>query len=485
MAHGYGWIIGKLLPVSILVLLVYCVLLGLTWWTFHIAPTGFIPQQDQGRLIVSIQLPDSASLQRTQAAIAKIDKITRETEGVAHTVVFAGMSFILQANSTNFGSMFVVLKPFDERQSPHLRDTAIMKKLRKAWGEKVKEAVVTVYGSSPIPGLGTAGGFKFVVEDRGGLGLKALQTQVESLTRKLAEVPGLNNVSSQFRSSTPQIYLDIDRTKVASMGVSLDDVTQTLDIYLGSLYVTSYNEFGRIWQVTIQAEGTFRNRVEDIALLQVRNQSGQMVLLGALVSPRDTGGPISVTRYNLSIAATIQGNIQGVSTGDAIIAIDQIASASLPLSMKTEWTELMYLQLRAGNTAMYIFALSVICVFLALAALYESWSLPLAVILVVPLCLLCSVSSVLFTGRDVNIFVQIGLVVLVGLACKNAILIVEYAKQSPAGGPDGVRGNRGVVEAAAAADPDDFVRLHLRRRAADARLGRRSGDAPLSGDRRV
>jgi multidrug efflux pump len=326
--------------------------------------------------------------------------------------------------------MFVVLDPFDKRQKPELRDTAIMAKLRKEWAEKVKEAKVTVYGASPVPGLGVAGGFKLIVEDRGDLGLVALQTQTDEIVRKLKDLPSLSNVATQFRSKTPQLYLDIDRSKVASLGVSLDDVNQTLDMYLGSLYVNSFNAFGRDWQVTVQAEGTYRNRVEDINLFQVRNKTGQMVPLGTLVTPKDVLGPISVTRYNLFTAASLNGNIQnGFSTGDAIKEIEKIAGETLPISMKSEWTELMFMQIRAGNTAMYVFLLGVVCVFLALSALYESWSLPLAVILVVPLCLLCSVAGVRWSNRDVNIFVQIGLVVLVGLACKNAILIVEYARQ--------------------------------------------------------
>ena len=349
---------------------------------------------------------------------------------MAHTVGMAGTSFLLQANSSNFASMFIVLDPFDKRQLPELRDTAIMATLSKAWAAKVKDAQVTVYGASPIPGLGTAGGFKIIVEDRGGLGLTALQNQTEELVRKLKDQPGLNSVSTQFRSNTPQLYLDVDRAKVASLGVSLDDVNQTLDMYLGSLYVNSYNDFGRHWQVTIQAEGGYRDRIEDINLFQVRNKSGQMVPLGTLIHAREIGGPISVTRYNLYTAASINGNVQnGFSTGDAIKNINQATADTLPLSMKAEWTDIMFMQIKAGDTAMYVFALSVICVFLALSALYESWTLPLAVILVVPMCMLCSAAAVLFTHRDVNIFVQIGLVVLVGLACKNAILIVEYAKQ--------------------------------------------------------
>jgi multidrug efflux pump len=430
MSSGYARSVGGLLRVSVLVVLVYGGLLALTWWTFQKAPTGFIPQQDQGRLIANIQLPDSASLERTKAALAKVEAITRQTPGVAHTVAFAGMSFLLQANSSNFASMFIVLDPFDKRQKPELRDTAIMNSLSKAWAENVGEAQVTVLGASPVPGLGTAGGFKFVIEDRGDLGLVALQQQTDGLIRKLKDVPGLSRVTTQFRSKTPQLFLDIDRDKAASLGVSLDDVNQTLDMFMGSRYVNSFNAFGRHWQVTVQADGSYRSAAERLNLFQVRNRFGQMVLLGTLVHLREIAGPIAVPRYNLYTAASVSGNIRtGYSTGDAIKTIDALAGENLPLSMKADWTELMFMQKRAGDTSIYIFFLAIVSVFLALSALYESWSLPLAVILVVPLCLLCSVTGVLATARDVNIFVQIGLVVLVGLACKNAILVVEYAKQ--------------------------------------------------------
>jgi multidrug efflux pump len=430
MAAVYGWTVGKTLRVSVLVLGVYGGLLVLTWYVFEKAPTGFIPQQDQGRLIVNVQLPDSASLQRTMAAVKQVEKVALRTKGVAHTVAFSGMSFLLQTTSPNFASMFIVLDPFDQRQGPGLRDQDIMARMKKGWAEEVKDATVTVYPSSPIPGLGTAGGFKLVIEDRGDLGLDNLQRRTDAVVRKLREVKGLNNVATAFRSNTPQLFLDIDRAKCATVGVPLNDVNQTLDMYLGSLYVNSFNDFGRHWQVTIQAEGQFRNQPQDINLFQVRNQAGQMVPLGTLVRLKEVGGPLSVTRYNLYRAATINGNIQtGFSTGDAIKTIEEISNDTLPLTMKADWTELMFLQKQAGNTATFVFLLAIVSVFLALSALYESWALPLAVILVVPLCLLCSVAGVRWTNRDVNIFVQIGLVVLVGLACKNAILIVEYAKQ--------------------------------------------------------
>ena len=408
----------------------------LTYWVFQHAPTGFIPQQDQGRLIVNVQLPDSASLQRTQAAMALVDEIARETPGVAHTVTISGMSFLLQSNASNFGSMFIVLDPFDERRAPGLHAEDIMARLLPEFRKRVKDAMVSVRNSSPIPGLGVAGGFKIMVEDRGGRGLADLQSQTDGLTRKLQDVPGLADVQTGFRSNAPQIYLDIDRTKSVALGVPFEDVNQTLSMFLGSLYVNSFNQFGRHWQVTVQAEGHYRDRIEALNLFQVRNKWGQMVPLGTLVNVNqvksDRGGPIVVTRYNLYTSASITGNmLPGFSSGDAIASINEVAGESLPLSMTGEWTELMFVQIRAAerNPALYVFGLAVVSVFLALAALYESWALPLAVILVVPMCLFCSVSGVRYTNRDVNIFVQIGLVVLVGLACKNAILIVEYAKQ--------------------------------------------------------
>jgi multidrug efflux pump len=430
ITSGYGWSVGRMLRVNAAVLAAYGFLLLLTGYVMYKSPTGFIPQQDQGRLIVSVQLPDSASLERTKKAVAKVEQVALKTKGVGHMVSMAGMSFILQANSPNFASGFIVLKPFDERLRQGLSDVVIMNNLRKAWLREVPEAAVTVLGASPIPGLGTAGGFKFMVEDRGGLGLRALQSHSESLVDDLKKKPSVGTATTQFRSKTPQLFLEIDRSKVFSLGCSLDDVNQTLDMFLGSVYVNSYNAFGRHWQVTAQAEDHFRDSVSDIRLFAVRNNQNQMVTLGTLTEPRLIGGPISITRYNLHASASVNGTVQkGFSDADTIHTIDQDASDKLPLSMRAEWTELMYLQVTAGNTGMYVFALAALFVFLVLSALYESWSLPAAVILVVPLCLLCSLSGVLITGRDVNIFVQIGLVVLLALACKNAILIVDFGKQ--------------------------------------------------------
>ena len=429
---AYAWAVGKLLRVNVLVLLAYAALLVWTNSLFQHAPRGFVPQQDQGRIYCHVQLPDSASLQRTREAMAKIEKIILETPGVAHVQTVAGYSFPLAANGPNFGSMFVNLDPFDKRRSPSLRDTEIIGKLRGALFQQVKEAQVQMFSAPPIPGLSVVGGFKIMVEQVG-LDLNTLGRQTDALVSELSDRkkhPGLVDVSTQFRAKTPQLYLDIDRSKAYALGVSLAEADQTLAIYLGSLYVNSFNVFGRHWQVNVQAEGDYRNRPSDINLLQVRNNRGQMVPLGTLTALREQSGPVFVNRYNLYTAASISGGLRpGVSSGEVIADVDRVSAATLPLSMKTDWTELMFMQIRAGDTTLFVFGFAVVCVFLALAALYESWSLPLAVILAVPLCLLWSLAGVLMAGDSVNIFVQIGLVVLVGLACKNSILIVEFARR--------------------------------------------------------
>jgi multidrug efflux pump len=426
---AYARAVGRLVRLSLVVLVVYAGLLFLTYTMFMRAPIGFVPEQDQGRIIISIQLPDSASLQRTTQVMRLVDDIVRATPGVNHSLSAAGMSLIMSANSSNFGTMFLILDPFEQRNTPDLSANAIMGRLRREFAAKVRDADIKVFGAPAVPGLGVAGGFKVMVEDRGGLGLGPLQQQTDSLVAKMQQDPALVGVLTQFRSRTPQLYLDVDRTKVQALGVNLNDVNQTMQIYLGSMYVNSFNAFGRHWQVNLQAEGQYRTRTEDVGLLQVRNEWGEMVPLGTLVTLRSVNGPVSVTRYDLYTAAAVSGNVRpDVSSGEAIAAVDRVAAESLPRSMTIEWTELFYLQIRTGNTAIYVFVLAVVFVFLALAALYESWALPLAVILVVPLCLLCSVGGVLLAGKSVDIFVQIGLVVLVGLACKNAILIVEFAE---------------------------------------------------------
>jgi multidrug efflux pump len=426
---AYLWGVGKLLRMSLLVLVVYGGLLYLTGWSFNRMPTGFIPNQDQGYMFVTVQLPDSASLHRTVEAMNHVDEIVRSTEGVAHVIRICGMSFVLGANGSHVGTMFVVLQPFEERHAPELSADAIAKTLRKRLYEEVLEAKVGVFGAPPVRGLGSTGGFKLMIEDRGNDGPVALQEQTDNLVREGSQGRGLVGLMSIFSANTPQLYVDIDRTKCKTMGVALSDVFDTLQIDLGGLYVNDFNQFGRTFQVNCQADVPFRMQPDDLRRLQVRNRKGDMVPLGTVAVLEDRGGPFVITRYNMYPAAAVNGAYTpDMSTGDVIAAVERLAAAVLPSSMACEWTELMYLQLIAGSTTFFVFGGAVMLVFLVLAGQYESWSLPLAVILVVPMCILFSVAGVALARMDINIFTQIGFVVLVGLASKNAILIVEFAK---------------------------------------------------------
>jgi hydrophobe/amphiphile efflux-1 (HAE1) family protein len=427
----YARLVGGLLRTSAIVLVLYGGLLWLTSWSFQKMPQGFIPLQDQGYLLVNVQLPDSASVQRTHEVMKRIEQIAHRTPGVAHTISISGYSILLGAGGSNFGSMFVILYPFSQRTTRELNGFQIFFKLRRALSASIREAMVGVFPAPPVNGLGTAGGFKLMVEDRAARGFDDLQRQTDGLIHKASAQPGLVGLFTMFRAATAELFVDVDRVKAKSMGVSLNNLFGTMQINLGSLYVNNFNQFGRSWQVNAQADQQFRNRTDAVRQLKVRSASGKMVPLGTLADVRESCGPSMVTRYNLYAAAPINGNLApGMSTGQAISLLDGMAAATLPRSMKAEWTELTYMQIRAGNTAMIVFGLAVVFVFLVLSALYESWSLPLAVILVVPMCLLCSVAGVASVPHmDINIFTQIGFVVLVGLASKNAILIVEFAKQ--------------------------------------------------------
>jgi multidrug efflux pump len=425
----YTRLVGGFLRVSVLVLLVYGGLVALTYQGFAIAPKGFIPPQDKGYLLVNVQLPDSASVQRTQQTMQRIEKLAAKIPGINHTVAIAGQSILLNANAPNFGAMSVMLDEFHHRVKEGLTGDIISARLQRELQGAVSDGLIIVFGAPPVEGLGTAGGFKIVVEDRGDSGAESLQSVSEKIVAAGNETSELQDLFCSFRANSPWLYLDIDRSAAKRMGLNMADVFNTLQVYLGSLYVNDFNRFGRTWQVNVQAAAEFRNQIEDLKRLKIRNSGGKMVPLAAISDVREQTGPTMITRYNLYRAAPINGSpVPGVSSGEALEQMERVAKDDLPRSMRAEWTELGLLQLQTGNTAMLVFLLAVVLVFLVLAAQYESWSLPLAVILVVPMCLLCSVAAVLAGSLDVNIFTQIGFVVLIGLACKNAILIVEFAK---------------------------------------------------------
>jgi multidrug efflux pump len=427
-ASGYSRAVGKLLRGSVVVLAVYGGLLYLTYKGFTSVPTGFIPDQDKGYLLVNVQLPDAASLQRTEKLMARLDKMAHEIDGVGHTLAVQGMSFLTNSNGSNLGSMYVILDEFEHRKGPGLSANDIAAKLRAKFRD-IQEADISVFGAPPVDGLGNASGFKMQVQDRSDAGPLDLQRSTDDVIQGGLERPGLVGLFTSFRADTPQLYADVDRTKAKTQGIPLSDVFDAMQIYLGSLYVNDITLFGRNFQVNVQADAEFREKPDDLTRLKVRNPKGQMVPLGTLVDIDFSGGPAAINRYNMYPAAAVNGGtLPGVSSGDAIAAMQSVAKDDLPQTMGYEWTELTLLQIQAGNTAMIVFALAVVLVFLVLSAQYESWTLPLAVILVVPMCLLCSIIGVAIAGMDINIFTQIGFVVLVGLASKNAILIVEFAK---------------------------------------------------------
>jgi hydrophobe/amphiphile efflux-1 (HAE1) family protein len=427
--NAYVRSVGWALRASALVLVVYVGLLYLTYEAFQRTPTGFIPAQDKGYLLVNVQLPDSASLGRTEEVMRRIEQVAGKTPGVKHTVGIAGQSILLGANAPNFGSMYVMLDDFHRRTGHELSGDVVAQQLRDDLEREIQGGLVNVFGAPPVDGLGTAGGFKLMIQDRGDVGLKALQTAGQKVVEAGAQSSVVQGLFTSFRADTPWLYLDIDRREAKTKGVSIEDLFNTLQVYFGSFYVNDFNRFGRTWQVNIQADAPFRDRIEDLKRLKVRNIVGEMVPLGSISSVRESSGPVMLVRYNLYPSASVQGApASGYSSGQAITEMQRIAGEQLSSSMRYEWTELMLLQLDAGNTALVAFSLAVVLVFLVLAAQYESWSLPLAVILVVPMCLFCAVAAVRSVGMDINIFTQIGLVVLVGLACKNAILIVEFAQ---------------------------------------------------------
>ena len=429
MANGYSLMVRSLLRVSVLVLIVYAGLLWLTYDQFGKTPTGFIPAQDQGYLITVIQLPAGSSLARTDAVARRASEMILEHPGVQDTVAIVGLDGATFTNASNAAAIFVPMKPFAWRAEQGLSAGRILGELQRKLYQ-IKEANIFILQPPPVRGIGTGGGWKMYVQDRRGRGPVALEQAVFAMMIQANQEPELSRVFTLFNTKTPAIYADIDRVKAEMIGVRPDQVFEALEIYLGSAFVNDFNILGRTYRVTAQADGPFRDDPGDIAKLRMRSASGEMTPIGAVATFRDTTGPYRVARYNLSPAAALQGSAApGVSTGDALAKVEELAARILPDGFAFEWTELALQEKQAGNTAIFVFLLATVFVFLLLAAQYESWLLPLSVILIVPMCLLAAILGIIWRGMDNNILTQIGFVVLVALASKNAILIVEFARQ--------------------------------------------------------
>lgn len=445
VSESYGRLVARLIRMTGLVLVGYLGLNGLNFLAFEHVPTGFIPQQDQGYLVLYAQLPDAASLSRTQAVMKKAVPIIMETEGVAHVNSYVGWSVLTGANQSNVATMFARLQGFEQRAGkPALHANEVIKQLTQRLAG-IEDAQIAVFAPPPVRGMSSVGGFKVQIQDRGNAGVTELERVAGEMIGKANQQPGMGRLFTTFRATVPQLFVDVDRTRAKAMDIPLRDVFETLQIYLGSLYVNDLNAFGRTYQVMAQADAEFRMQSGDITALKTKNTLGGMVPLGAIADVKEIVGPDKITRYNMYPAAEINGStLPGVSSGQAIKTMSSVLSGELPPGFDFEWTELSLQEVLAGNVAMLVFPLSVIFVFLALAAQYESWSLPFAVILIVPMCILSSMLGVWLSNMDNNIFTQIGFIVLVGLASKNAILIVEFAKNRQ---ESGLSAASAVVEA--------------------------------------
>ena len=432
----YGKVVQRVSRRAGVAVAVYGGLVVLAVLGFARVPSGFVPSQDKRYLVAIAQLPDAASLDRTEAVIRKMADAALKQDGVEHAVEFPGLSINGFANKPNAGAIFIVLKPFEERTKASQSAGAIVQALNAKFSA-IQDAFVAVFPPPAVNGLGAVGGFKLQVEDRAGLGDSALYAAAQSLLGRAYQTPSLAGEFSGFQVNVPQIFADVDRDKAKQLDIPLTDLFQTLQIYLGSEYVNDFNKFGRTYQVIAQADAPFRATADNIPQLKVRNARGDMVPLGSVLTVKQSYGPDQVTHYNGYTAADINGSpAPGVSSGEAVAAMERLAGETLPNGFGFEWTELTYQQKLAGNTAVFVFPLCVLLVFLVLAAQYESWSLPVVIILIVPMCLLSAIAGVWLTRGDNNVFTQIGLLVLVGLACKNAILIVEFARDLEEQGRD-------------------------------------------------
>jgi hydrophobe/amphiphile efflux-1 (HAE1) family protein len=436
LEHGYSRVVAAVIRVAPLMLIIYAGLIGLAGYLFVTVPQGFIPQQDQGYLVVSFSLPSGAAISRTSEVIQRAENIILSTPGFAHTASFAGFSGASRTNAPDVGAVFAVEAPFEERVKKGLTSAKLVNDLRVKLSE-IKEATVFVIAPPTLRGIGTGGGFSMYIQDRRGRGLQTLTQSTYELMGAANKTQGLQAVFTTFTANTPQVYVDVDRVRSQILNVPLQNVFDTLRIYLGSAYVNDFNAFGRTYRVTAQADAPYRLDKAGISQLKVRSGNGAIVPLGSLVTFRDISGPQRVPRYNLYPAIEMQGSTApGVSSGTGIKLMEDLAARTLPDGISYEWTDLSYQETHQGTPAIYIFGLAVLFVYLALSAQYESWTLPLAIILIVPMCLLSAILGVASHGSDVNILTQIGFVVLVGLAAKNAILIVEFAVQLEQQGRD-------------------------------------------------